>query len=154
MDGDEKGKANKHIKGLESMYTIIKEAQIPYLDDLLKCIYYIRYYIFPKNTGSSIGLYEASKSIWFELILVFIKLWQNTFHSYSSIKQKKTLNMIVKFGNNIIIEVDISKASGYIFIPCIIIQLENSHWYSWDSKHVSSSNDLCSNNYMVIARSN
>ena len=151
MDGDEKGKANKHIRGLESMYTIIKEAQIPFLDDLVKCIYYIRYYICSKIYRK---LHCIIRSIWFDLIMVFIKLWQNTFHSYSSIKQKKTLNMIVKFGNNIIIEVDISKASGYIFITCIIIQLENSHWYSWDSKHVSSSNDLCSNNYVVIARSN
>lgn len=153
MDGDEKGKANKHIKGLESMYTIIKEAQIPYLDDLLKCIYYIRYYIFSKNTGSYIGLYEVQKYLIWPYPGIY-KIVAKYFPFLFFYQAEKTLNMIVKFGNNIIIEVDISKASGYIFIPCIIIQLENSHWYSWDSKHVSSSNDLCSNNYMVIARSN
>ena len=145
MDGDEKGKANKHIKGLESMYTIIKEAQIPYLDDLLKCIYYIRYYIFSQ---------KYRKLHWIIRSPGIYKIVAKYFPFLFFYQAEKTLNMIVKFGNNIIIEVDISKASGYIFIPCIIIQLENSHWYSWYSKHVSSSNDLCSNNYMVIARSN
>ena len=143
MDGDEKGKANKHIRGLESMYTIIKEAQIPFLDDLVKCIYYIRYYICSQ-------IYR--KLHW--IIRSIYKIVAKYFPFLFFYQAEKTLSMIVKFGNNIIIEVDISKASGYIFITCIIIQLENSHWYSWYSKHVSSSNDLRSNNYVVIARSN
>ena len=154
MDGDEKGKANKYIRGLESMYTIIKEAQIPFLDDLVKCIYYIRYYICSKIYRK---LHWIIRSIQKYLIWPYhgiYKIVAKYFPFLFFYQAEKTLSMIVKFGNNIIIEVDISKASGYIFITCIIIQLENSHWYSWYSKHVSSSNDLCSNNYVVIARSN
>ena len=130
MDGDEKGKANKHIKGLESMYTIIKEAQIPYLDDLVKCIYYIRHYIFCQKYRKFHWIIRCifpviciqKNSIWpYHGIYKIVEKYLPFLFFYQA---EKTLDMVVKFGNNIVIEVDISKASGYIFIPCIIIQLE------------------------------